>query len=280
MPAPRDNAARVRILRAVGADQQEFGRLSQQRRKSPWARAEAERGSDRAPAERLAALRDEAAARFELELSDMHATLVAMTACCEQSLSRLRDARWVSFEAASTLVNDLSAACDRERARAEQLSADLHSTTRELEEVRQECRVAREQAEESAARAREAAAAALREELAAARGIAEGATAAEARLREELVAVRTRNQEIIDAQMLRLAEFKRELELASAESGRGRPPAADSAPFLLPDPPVQSALEALRNTNLERNQGTPQFDAIEAVLAGSPPVAGWQGLDS
>jgi hypothetical protein len=266
------------MLRTVHPEQQEFARLSQQRKKSPWTRAEAT--SDAPPVEQLAARRDEAAARFALELSDMQATLLAMTACCEQSLNRLRDVRWVTFEAASSLVNELAAARDRERARAEQLSQNLNATTRELAEARQECRLAREHAEATAAGARDVAAAECREELAAAREKAENAAAAEARLRDELIAVRTRNQDIIDAQMLRLAEFKRELELASAESGRARATTAAASPFLLPDPPAETPRELLRNADLDRNRQPPEFDAIEAVLAGSPPVAAWQGLDS
>jgi hypothetical protein len=84
--------------------------------------------------------------------------------------------------------------------------------------------------------------------------------------------------------MLRLAQFRRELELASAGSGRARANAAASAsPFLLPDPPVDASVEGPRaperSADLERNQQPPEFDAIEAVLAGSPPVAAWQGLD-
>jgi hypothetical protein len=278
MPASHDNAGGPRLLREVHADQQEFARLSEARKKSPWTRAEL------APAaphlERLATVRDEAAGRFALELNDMHATLLAMTACCEQSLNRLRDVQWVTFDAASTLVNELAAARDRERARADQLSGDLTVATRELEEVREQLRIASDKTEEAAARAREAAAAECREELVAAREVAEKATAAEARLRDELVAVRTRNQEIIDAQMLRLVEFKRELELASSETGRHRSVAASASPFLLPDPPVQNPREPGRSADVERNQQPPEFDAIEAVLAGSPPVAAWQGLDS
>jgi hypothetical protein len=264
-------------LRAVHADEQEFVRLSQARRKSPWTHA---RPAAVAPHfDRLATVRDEAAARFALELSDMHATLLAMTACCEQSLKRLRDVRWVTFDAASTLVNELAEARDHESARAEQLSSDLNAATRELAQAREERRIAIEKSEEVAARAREAAAAECREELATARQRAETATAAEARLREELVAVRTRNQEIIDAQMLRLVEFKRELELASSENGRNRANAARPSPFMLPDP-SETPREPGRAADLERNQQPPEFDAIEAVLAGSPPVAAWQGLDS
>jgi hypothetical protein len=283
MPAPRDNAARLRILRTVHADQKEFARLSharasQGRKTSPWTRSDA--AADASPLERLATLADEAAARFALELSDMHATLLAMTACCEQSLKRLSDVRWVTFDSAASLVNEAIAARDRERTRGEQLAADLNAATRALADARQECRLAREQAEQVAARAREAAAAEYRDELAAARQLAEKATAAEARLNEELTAVRVRNQEIVDAQMLRLAQFRRELELASAGSGRARANAAVSAsPFLLPDPPVEGSKAPERSADLERNQQPPEFDAIEAVLAGSPPVAAWQGLD-
>jgi len=281
MPAPRDNAARVRMLRIVDADHHEFGRLSQQRKTSPWTRVKAaDHTSDTPSVERLATLRDEVTARFELELNDMRATLLAMTSCCEQSLNRLRDVRFVTFEAASSLVSELAAARDRERLRAEQLSTDLTAAAHELAAARQECQLAREKTEDAVARAREAEAEECRQELASARQLAENAAAAESRLREELVAVRTRNQEIIDAQMLRLVEFKRELELASAESGRARANAVSASPVLISEPSAQSLREVSRAADLERNRRPPEFGAIEAVLAGNPPAAAWQGLDS
>src|SRR5437899_8506527 len=66
----------------------------------------------------LTKMQSKAIERFELELSDLRTTMMAMAMCCEQSLTRLRDARWISFDAASRLVTDLSEAAEAERSRA------------------------------------------------------------------------------------------------------------------------------------------------------------------
>jgi hypothetical protein len=71
--------------------------------------------------------------RFERELDQVRSSL---TQCYEQSLARLRDTRWVAFDAVSRLVEDLSADAMRERTRADALEADLEAAKQEVENVR------------------------------------------------------------------------------------------------------------------------------------------------
>jgi len=248
----------------------------------------------------LTKMQSKAIERFELELSDMRTTMMAMATCCEQSLARLRDARWISFDAASRLVTDLSEAAEAERSRASHLSEDLEAAKRELDEVRAECRTeigavkheldnVRTQCEMEIAVARKAAihyrdeTAAFTRELNSAHELAALAKDAEERVREELNAMQARNQEIVDAQTLRLVELKRELERASAEADRARAAAGlvnCEAGAKLPQRAVLEQPRAVesqpRPVEANRNLLTPQFEAIEAVLAGSPPVAAWE----
>ena len=255
-----------------------------------------------AAVDRLSKMQSKAIERFELELSDLRTTMMAMAACSEQSLARLRDTRWISFDAASRLVTDLLEAAEAERSRASQLSEDLDATRRELDEVRAECRKEieaakdeldkrRTQCEMEIAVARKAAlhyrdeTEAFTRELNAAHQLAALAKDAEARVREELNALLTRNQEIVDAQSLRLVELKRELECASAEADRAREAAelanreavAKLAQRAVHEQP--GAMESQpRPVEANRNLLTPQFEAIEAVLAGSPPAAAWEKI--
>jgi len=244
----------------------------------------------------LARMQGKAIERFELELSDLRTTMMAMATCCEQSLSRLRDARWISFDAASRIVTDLSEAAETERSRASWLAGELDAAKRQVDDVRAECRSEvdaarrelddlRTQCEVEVAVAREAAiryrddtAAACARELNAARELATSAMEAEARVREELTAMQARNQEIVDAQMLRLVELKRELERASAQADRARA-AGDAANREAVAKLAQRVpAEQPRPVETSRNQLTPEFDAIEAVLAGSPPVTAWERI--
>lgn len=258
-------------------------------------------------ADLLTKMQSKATERFELELSDLRTTMMAMAACSEQSLARLRDARWIPFDAASRLVTDLLEATEVERSRASQLSEDLEAAKRELDEVRAACRTeieaakheldkVRTQCEMEIAVARKASlhyrdeTEAFTRELNAANELAALAKEAEARVRGELNAMLTRNQEIVDAQSLRLVELKRELESASAEADRARA-AAESAnreavaklaqravheqPRVVESQPRVVESQP-RPVEPNRNLLTPQFDAIEAVLAGSPPVAAWE----
>ena len=172
----------------------------------------------------LTEMQSKAIERFELELSDLRTTMMTMATCCEQSLARLRDARWISFDAASRLVTDLSEAAEAERSRASNLSGDLDAAKRELDEVRAECRTEmgppstsstmcaptvkwRSRSPErplsiSVTRPRLIPATERRSR---ARGLGEGCRG---QVREELNAMQARNQEIVDAQTLRLVELK------------------------------------------------------------------------
>jgi DNA repair exonuclease SbcCD ATPase subunit len=248
----------------------------------------------------LTTMQSKAIERFELELSDLRTTMMTMATCCEQSLERLRDAKWISFEAASRVVTDLSEAAEAERSRASHLSADLETAKRELDEVRAACRTeigaakheldsVRTQCEMEIAAARKAAlhyrdeTAAFTRELNAAHELAASAKDAEASMREELNAMQARNQEIVDAQTLRLVELKRELERASAEADRARAAAELANREAVAKLAQQAVLEHPRAVEFQprpveanRNLLTPKFEAIEAVLAGNPPAAAWK----
>jgi hypothetical protein len=252
------------------------------------------------PADLLLKLQSDALHRFELELDDLRTTMAAMAACCEQSLTRLRDARWVPFEAASQLVDEVAAEAERERSAASELAEELAEARRELERVKDECRVeiesvyeaaARER--EDAARQREEAAAACERELEEARAFAQLAIESESKVRSELNAVRARNQDIIDAQMLRLMEFKRDLEQSSTTVMRPVPVGEAAAPQRsLPQPAIESfepetqpapqvvperpRLEVIPPLESTRHRHAPEFDAIEAVLASTQPVDAWE----
>jgi len=241
----------------------------------------------------LGTMQSEAIERFEVELSDLRTTMMAMATSCEKSLTRLRDARWISFDDASRMVAQWREAAESERSRAEQLAAGLEAVKHELDDVRAACRTTivaakdeidevRTQCEVEIAIAREAAnshrddrAAAHTRELNAARELARSAMNAEASVRERLAAIEARNQEIVDAQMLRLIELQRELERVSAEAKANR----EAAPNLgqPPAPEQSAAAESLpRPVEAKPNHLTPEFDLIDAVVAGSPPVPLWE----
>jgi chromosome segregation ATPase len=250
----------------------------------------------------LATMQSEAIAPFEVELSDLRTTMMAMATSCEKSLTRLRGARWISFDDASRMVAQWREAAESERSRAEQLAADLEAVKHELDDVRAECRTriaaakdeideVRTQCEVEIAIAREAAssqrderAAARTRELNAARELARSAMNAEANVRERLAAIEARNQEIVDAQMLRMVELQRELDRVSAEADRARPTAEKAnreapAPNLAQPPaPKQSAAAEPQPRPVEAkpNHLTPEFDLIDAVVAGSPPIPLWE----
>jgi hypothetical protein len=248
----------------------------------------------------LTTMQSKAIERFELELSDLRTTMMAMATCCEQSLARLRDARWVSFDAAARLVTGLSEAAKAERSRASHLSADLEAAKRDLDGVRAECRMeigaarheldnVRTQCEMEIAVARKAAlhyrdeSAVFTRELNAAHEVAALAKDAEASVREELNAMQARNQEIVDAQTLQLVELKRQLERASAEADLARAAAESANREAVAKLAQRAVLEQPRAVESQprpveanRNLLTPQFEAIDAVLAGSPPVAAWE----
>jgi hypothetical protein len=268
----------------------------------------------------LATMQSEAIAPFEVELSDLRTTMMAMATSCEKSLTRLRGARWISFDDASRMVAQWRDAAESERSRAELLAADLEAVKHELDDVRAEYRTkivaakdeideVRTQCEVEIAIAREAAkshrddrAAAHTRELNAARELARSAMNAEANVRERLAAIEARNQEIADAQMLRLVELQRELERVWAEADRARTAAekvnreaavnlgqplapkqsaaAESQPRPVGQPPAPKQSTAAesqpRPVEAKPNHLTPEFDLIDAVVAGSPPIPLWE----
>jgi hypothetical protein len=232
------------------------------------------------PADLLEKMQAEAIHRFELELDDLRTTMAAMAACCEQSMTRLRDARWVPYDAASRLVEEVTAAADAERSEAGRLAQDLAAAREEIERVREQCRVEVEAAHDEAARQSEEAVGSCQRELEEARALAQLAMEAELKVREELTAVRARNQEIIDAQMLRLLEFKRELGLGLSPAEANGARAVDETPASEPVGPVAVPqpvhAEIIPPLEPDRHRHAPEFSAIEAVLAGSPPVAAWE----
>jgi hypothetical protein len=222
----------------------------------------------------LPTLQREATERFARELDDVRA---AMAASCEQAVGRLLDTRWVPLEAVTQLVDDLTAVATRERERAANLAAVLESTKRDAEAIREQSRAAVNAAQETAARERVEYVASLIRELDTARETATSAAASEAQLREELAAVRARCQDIVDAQTLQLTEFKRGLEQASAEACRARAEAEAAKKEASTRPAQVTALVKSRpQAKPGQNDSAPQFDAIEAVLAQSPPLGAKQ----
>ena len=95
---------------------------------------------------------------------------------------------------------------------------------------------------------------------------------AEANVREQLTPMQARNQEIVDAQMLRLVELQRELERTSAEAER--PHAAER---IVPEP-SGGAQSQPRPVEAKRNHLTPEFHVLDAAVAGSPPVPAWERI--
>jgi hypothetical protein len=230
----------------------------------------------------LATLQTEARERFDRELEDVRAATVA---CYEQAVGRLREARWVPLDAVSRLFDDLSTVVDLERARATRLAADLEEAKRDLDSARQDLETARAQcqaavnaAKEAAARERDELEARLASQLNAARDRAESSSAAEAQAREELAAVRLQSQEIVDAQMLRLIEFRRQLDDASVQDEQASADDVTVAP-IGHDPsssPEPTTVTKMTPRTEARQNEAPEFSAIEAVLAGNPPVGAWQ----
>jgi hypothetical protein len=100
---------------------------------------------------------------------------------------------------------------------------------------------------------------------------------AEAKARQELTAMQARNQQIVDAQMLRLVELKRDLEAASVQSERSRV-AAESANREAVAKLAQRVAPEQRHHDPSRHDLTPEFAAIEAALADSPPVPAWERI--
>jgi hypothetical protein len=116
--------------------------------------------------------------------------------------------------------------------------------------------------------------ASLIQELDSAREAAKSAAASEAKLRADLTTLRSRWQEIVDEQMLQLTEVKRELERTRAEARRAREEAAtlqQRGHSRVHQQDVDLLASSLRPSRFP-GDGVPRFDAIEAVLAKSPPL--------
>jgi len=229
------------------------------------------------PLQLLAKMQSKASDRFELELGDLRTSMTAMVACCEESLARLRDARWLPFDSVVRLVTELSEAADAERQRAARLSEELEATKRGVETFRTECLAELKSARAAAVRAREEAAASYAQELTAAHELAVAAMDAEAKARQELTAMQARNQEIVDGQMLRLVELKRDLEAASAQAERARM-AAEASNREAVAKLAQKIPSEPKHHEPKRNDTAPEFSAIEAALAGSPPAPAWERI--
>jgi hypothetical protein len=203
----------------------------------------------------IAKMQRQAIEQFESEMTEMRAAMVALAARWDQSLARLREDRWVPFDAVSELVRDLAAAADVERSRTAQLSNELDTVGRDFERLRT----------------------ASLAEIEAARELALSAVQSEARVRRELQAVQARHQEIVDGQMLRLVELTRALEAATAEPGQAH--TVDEATNR--EGVAKSSQKAIPAAiNLEpvpsRHHLVPVFSAIDSALAGSPPVPAWE----
>jgi hypothetical protein len=204
----------------------------------------------------IAKMQRQAIERFESEMTEMRTAMNAMAAQWEQSLARLRDDRWVPFDAVSELVGDLAAAADVERSRAAHLSEELETAKRDFEGLRAATLAELQVAREAAVRYRDDVAASYS---------------------RELKAVQARNQEIVDAQMLRLVELTRELEAASAAAEQVRTVGEATNREVVAK---LSQKVVLAEINLEpvpsRHHLVPSFSAIDSALADSPPVPAWE----
>ena len=221
----------------------------------------------------LATLQPEAIERFERELDEVRS---AAAACYEQALGRLREVRWVPLDAVSTLIGELSSMIDSERERSTTLASDLEAARREVEAIRAQCHESVHAAREAALRERNDAVVGFARELRAARELARAAAAAEVQAREELAAVQTRSQETIDRQMLELIALKRESDEASVEVARLRAEAEQGQRTVArPAEPATNRVLPTPQDDVPPNERTPEFAAIEAVLAGSPPLGAW-----
>jgi len=204
--------------------------------------------------ELLERLRDEASERVGRELDDLRAHLIK---CCEHSIERLRDCGFVSLESVTPVVEALAGMAASERERANHLDNLLRATETELEGLRAEHQTLTDSAREADTDCREIATR-LERELDHAREAAAKAVDDSA---AELVASRTRFQQVIDAQSLELVRLKRELDQANRGYRIAGRPALDAGRGPL--------------TARERLAETLPFEAIDAALSATPPVAEW-----
>lgn len=204
--------------------------------------------------ELLERLRDEASERVGRELDDLRAHLIK---CCEHTIERLRASGFVSVESVTPVVEALAGMAASERERANHLDNLLRSTETELEGLRVEHQALTDSRQADTVDCSEMAFR-LEQELDHAR---EAAVKAVDDSAAELMASRTRFQQVIDAQSLELVRLKKQLEQANrGDRLAGRP-----------------ALDAGRGplTARERLAETLPFEAIDAALSATPPVAEW-----
>jgi vacuolar-type H+-ATPase subunit H len=224
--------------------------------------------------ERLEAIRTEASDRLTRDLTNVRSALTA----CYDAVARLDETQWVPFDLVSRLVQELSASASAERERANGLAAALEAAKHDAVRAQSETQRAIEAAREEAARERKEIVNRAERELLETRKQMQAAVSAESRLQSDLGATRDRFQQIVEAQMLQLMTFRKEIEQATPKGDRPRPvtlvPAARE-PAPPPKPP--EATVASIGARIERRRGTeaPAFDAIEAVLADSPPLGRW-----
>lgn len=215
----------------------------------------ATQSSPREPSlELLERLRDEASERVGRELDDLRAHLIK---CCEHTIERLRASGFVSVESVTPVVEALAGMAASERERANHLDNLLRSTETELEGLRVEHQALTDSRQADTVDCSEMAFR-LEQELDHAR---EAAVKAVDDSAAELMASRTRFQQVIDAQSLELVRLKKQLEQANrGDRLAGRP-----------------ALDAGRGplTARERLAETLPFEAIDAALSATPPVAEW-----
>jgi hypothetical protein len=224
---------------------------------------------------RLEALRTEAGERLTRDLTNVRSALTT----CYEAVARLDETQWVPFDVVSRLVQELAAKASAERDRANSLGAALEVAKQDIQRVRAESQRAVEASREEVARERKDIAARTERELLEARKLMQAAASAESRLQSDLGATRDRFQQILEAQMLQLMTFRREIDQTTPKTtDRPRP----AAPTLVsreapPQPKPSEATVTSINARPERRRGAdaPAFDAIEKVLADSPPLGRW-----
>jgi hypothetical protein len=195
---------------------------------------------------------------------NLEAVGAELSACYERALGRLRQEQWVPLDAVKALVDELSAAEAAARGRAAMLTAELDAARAEIETARAQSQAALA-AQAAAGREHQQAKARFTAELTSAREALKAAAAVEAALRSELSAVRNRCQQIVESHMLQLVEFNRELERGAPHTTR-----REEAPR-----PVPAAATPPRSAAPSERAGRAEilrFEAIEAALAGSPPL--------
>lgn len=216
-------------------------------------------------------IRTEASKRLTRELQDVRR---ALTGYYDQAIARLDENQWVPRDLVVQLMNELSGETKAEQERGAALQVALELAQQEAETIRKECETTINAVRQGAVRDQQQTVARAEQEVNAAR---EAARAAEARLRAEIAAERKKFQEIVDAQMLQLVAFKREIEQeGSKTAGSRQAAAAPDRQASTRQTLVETPVVPISARSEERRRGEPPaFDAIEAALADSPPLGRW-----